>query len=87
MDLKTPYAENTKEARQFLESKGFKPLRFFMGKRFIYPIISQWANASNSWTEKDYSTVSSEELKEKTFFKKEVSAFEEFKKQVDELRP
>ncbi|AZA82190.1 hypothetical protein C1637_09830 [Chryseobacterium lactis] len=53
---KIPFTKNTKEARQALESLGFRPLSFFQGKEFICGLISTIANARESWKEKDYST-------------------------------
>lgn len=55
-ERKTPYTKNTPEARHVLKVLGYQPLSFFQGKEFVYGSISNWANAHDSWTEKDYAT-------------------------------
>jgi hypothetical protein len=59
--LKIPFTKNTNETRIFLESEGYRPLRFFMDKEYVRPSISIWANAKESWKEKDYSTFNMDE--------------------------
>ncbi|MGI9582623.1 hypothetical protein ACR1PO_15615 [Chryseobacterium sp. RRHN12] len=58
---KIPYTKNTIEARQVLQSLGYRPLSFFQGKKYVFGIISDRANAYSAWKEKDYSTFDNRE--------------------------
>ena len=60
-EQKIPYTKNTTEARQVLESLGYRPLSFFQGKKYVFGIISECANARSIWKEKDYSTFDNRE--------------------------
>jgi len=55
-EKKIPFTKNTSEARQVLRSLGYRPLSFFQGKKYVFGIISDCANAYSAWKEKDYST-------------------------------
>ena len=54
--MKTPYTENSKEMREFLEQQGFDPLTFYQGKKYIAPLVSTFANINNEWKVYDYTT-------------------------------
>lgn len=73
-ETKTPYTKNTPEARQILNSLGYRPLSFFQGKTYVYGSISNCANAHTNWTEKNYATF---DIKESYHEDKE-STLEEF---------
>ena len=49
--------DNTRENREWLEMLGYKPLRFFQGKKYLYATTSQRANAKEVWNEPYYGTV------------------------------
>ncbi|MEE6130247.1 hypothetical protein V2E39_22805 [Chryseobacterium arthrosphaerae] len=65
-EIKIPYTKNTVEARQVLQSLGYKPLSFFQGKKYVFGIISDCANAYTAWQEKDYSTFDNREAYHET---------------------
>lgn len=81
--MNTPYTRNTKEVREFLEKEGFTPLSFYQGKKYIYPLISNFANVHSSWKVRDYSTFDDPE--EKTFLVSSVLDFDEFRDKVYEM--
>lgn len=78
-----PYTKNTREARDFLRLRGFKPLSFYQGDRFIYPMISTWANKTGEWKEKNYATFSSPD--EMHILMGSESSLDEFINHIDEL--
>jgi len=79
-----PYTLNTPEVRIFLESKGFRPLRFFQGKKFIRPIISNWANKDHQWKEHEYCTFKESEIVHMDYLTQELS-FTEFSEKVEKI--
>lgn len=83
--MKIPFIENSKYVRDYLEAKGFLPLRFFQGKAFIYPLISERANSKSEWKEYDYSTFSESEIKD-TFLdcRKNIKLF---KNEINKIKP
>jgi len=78
-----PYTLNTSEVRSYLMSKGYKPLSFFQGKKYVYPLISTCGNFNTIWKEKDYSTFDLD--KKESFLYKEECSFEEFKIELEKL--
>ena len=49
--------DNTIENREHLEKLGYKSLRFFQGKKYLYATTCQRANAKEVWNEPYYGTV------------------------------
>lgn len=73
---KIPFIKNNSEIRLFLQNKGYKPLSFFQGEKFIFPIISTWGNKFGEWKEKDYSTT--DNILNKSYLNSKESSFSEF---------
>jgi hypothetical protein len=80
-----PFTHNTKKVRMFLEKQGFKPLSFFQGKEYVYPIISTRANANATWKEKDYSTFSENDKERMPFLMKDIFDSEQFEISIEKL--
>lgn len=64
---KVPYTENSREIRKILGDLGYSPLSFFQGKDFIYPVVSDRANAHSTWKNYDYSTCTEKDLNFENF--------------------
>ena len=80
---KLPFTKNTREVRIFLESLKFRPLSFFQGGDFIYPLISTCGNKYGEWKEYDYSTFNLD--RKDDFIADHPVSFEEFTVQVNKL--
>ena len=80
------YTRNTLEARQYLESKGFKGLSFFQGKDFIYAFLTTWGNKNGEWKEKDYSTFSQSDKERMDYLTKNATELDEFKSYIENLK-
>ncbi len=85
MDMETKYAINTPQIRNWLESKGYKGLSFFQGKKFVYAFLTTWRNKSGEWKEKDYSTFEDSDIERMNFLNENVSSEQEFKEYVESL--
>ena len=79
------FTRNTLEARQYLESQGFKGLSFFQGKEFIYAFLTTWGNKNGEWKEKDYSTFSESDKDRMSYLIKNVSDLNEFESYIENL--
>lgn len=79
------FTRNTLEAREYLESQGFKGLLFFQGKDFIYAFLTTWGNKNGEWKEKDYSTFSESDKDRMNYLIKNVSELDEFKSYIENL--
>lgn len=64
---KIPYIENSREIRKILDDLGYSPLNFFQGKDFVYPIVSNRANAHGNWKDYHYSTCNEKDLNFENF--------------------
>jgi hypothetical protein len=73
---KIPFIKNNSEIRLFLQNKGYKPLSFFQGKKFVFPIISTWGNKFGEWKEKSYSTT--DNILNKSYLNSKESSFSQF---------
>jgi hypothetical protein len=79
-----PYTDNTKEIRLKLEMVGYRPLSFFQGKKYIRPMITNWANKDESWKVYEYSTFDDpEELNYPTNYLQKLDFINELIKEKD----
>jgi len=86
MGLKQPYTENTLEAQNILEHKGFDPLRFFQGKKYIYAMVGITANARAKWKVFDYATFNEDEKTDKPFLTDSPVTLLEFEQYLNTLK-
>lgn len=83
--MKNKYTKNTKEIRNYLESKGFIGMSFFQNEEFIYAFLTTRANKHKQWKEKDYGTFNQNRIESYDFLNQVEATEFEFKEHINLL--